>query len=357
MNNILSNTPTEQDSPTAGAPPVNVADDEKESNISPDTNIANQEGVEKEKKGAEAPESREQKTQTSKFKLKFGQQWKGKSSEELKGEIANQLKEQGLSDAPAEFIEGLANKVSGELHKKKRWQSFRKIFSAAVLSSILIAIASFTALIAQTAEKYVSREDLRTSLTNAVLKDSNIDDIKLVYQHEVSTPSVSIWPIIKPHLYYETSSLTLPQALSDIKILKLTTEKALDARDLELLNKINALVLDHNKFNPFDGLDEQSLRDFRGITIKLTEDEYEKIKDELLNLNSAIKEKNNLIGQYLSSSNLSLYVSMGAFVFSILVTIWQLLPKSRSTNSQAIAEAIEAINEQRHKKTRKFSLS
>lgn len=355
MSDAVLNTITEHEkSIVADALPVDVVDEErKDSGISVGASSTDVAGDEIEEKGVSEPGESKQKIRTDKFKLNIKDQWSGKSNDELKGEIVSQLKEQGLSDAPTEFIDQLLSKVSDHLRKKKRWQRFRSLFGLGVMVSVLVSIASFSALMSQTADRYVSREELRASLTNAIMKDSNIDDVKLVYQHETSIPSNSIWPFIKPHLYYEANSLTLLQVLNDLKVLKLTTGGSLETKDVEFVDKLNSLVLDHNKFNPFDGLDDQSLRDFRGISIKLTEPEYEKIKDELLNLNSAIKEKNNLISQYLSSSNLSLYVSMGAFLFSIIVTIWQFFPKNKLTHKQIIAEAIETINEQRDRYSKK----
>lgn len=350
----MLNTTEHEKAIAADALPMDIVDEErKESNISVGTDSIDVVGDEVEEKGVSESGESNQKIPTDKFKLNILDQWRGKSNDELRREIESQLKEQGLSDAPAEFVDQLLNKVSKHLLKKRIWQRFRNLLSLGVMVGVLVSIASFSALIAQTADRYVSREELRTSLTNAILNDSNIDDLKLVYQHEVSIPSNSIWPFIKPHLYYEVNSLTLLQVLNDLKVLKLTAGNSLEAKDVDFLHKVNSLVSDHNKFNPFDGLDEQSLRDFRGISIKLTEPEYEKVKDELLNLNSAIKEKNSLISQYLSSSNLSLYVSMGAFLFSIIVTLWQIFPKNKLTHKQIIAEAIEAINEQRDRHSKK----
>lgn len=274
------------------------------------------------------------------FKLKIKDQWRGKSQEELRREIQSQLKEEGLSDAPKEFVDQLARGVARELGKKTRSQNIKSLFRVSVLASVAITVASFASLMSQTAEKYVPREELRAALTNAILKDCDIDDIKLVYQNEVNIPAETIWPLVKPHLYYEKASLSLLTVLNDLKVLKLKSGDALDSKDVSFVSKVNILIAEHNKVNPFDGLDEQSLRDFRGISYKLNEVEYDKIQDELLNLNSAIKEKNSLIGQYLNSSNLSLYVSVAAFIFSIIVTLWQFLPNRKSSQKQLIAEAI-----------------
>lgn len=269
------------------------------------------------------------------------EQWRNKSQAELKGEIEGQLKEQGLSDAPAEFIDQLVQNVSRDLSKRTRWENLKSFFSLTLMASMVVVVVSFLSVMYQAADKYVPREELRRALTNAIANSTDIDDIKLVYQYEVNNPSETIWSLIKPHLFYERSTLTLLQVLNDLKVSKLTSDKSLEAKESEFVSQVNALVLEHNKVNPFDGLDEQSLRNFRGISYKLTRDEYEKIKDELLNLNSAIKQKNNIITQYLGSSNLSLYVSVGAFGFSILVTLWQFLPSRRSSQKQLISEVMK----------------
>lgn len=297
-------------------------------------------GGQQSSKGEVGQEYQGLKFRAGEFKLKIKEQWRGKSQEELRREIQSQLKEQGLSDAPKEFVDQLARGVAKELGKKTRSQNIKSIFRFGVLASVAITVASFSALMSQTADKYVPREELRTALTNAIVKNSNIDDIKLVYQSEVNIPAETIWPLIKPHLYYEKASLSLLAVLNDLKVLRLKSGEALDSEGVNFISQVNVLIAEHNKVNPFDGLDEQSLRDFRGISYKLSEVEYDKIKDELLNLNSAIKEKNNLIGQYLNSSNLSLYVSVAAFIFSIIVTLWQFLPNRKTSQKQLIAEAI-----------------
>lgn len=283
----------------------------------------------------------QKKFRATEFQLEIEDKWQDKSHAELRREIENQLKEQGLSDAPNEFIDQLVYKVIKDLGRKKRSQNLKSFFKASVLVSVAISVAAFMGAMSSLADRYVPREELRAALTNAIVKDSSIDDIKLIYEFEVNdSPVGTIWPLLKPYLYYEKSSLSLLQVLNDLKIVKLKSDNEFNDQDLEFISRVNSLVVEHNKVNPFDGLDEQSLRDFRGISMKLNEVEYDKVKDELLNLNSAIKQKNSLISQYLSSSNLSLYVSIVAFAFSVIVTIWQFFPTRKATQKQLIADVV-----------------
>lgn len=279
-------------------------------------------------------------SQQAEFQLEIGDKWRDKSHAELRREIESQLKSQGLSDAPDEFIDHLVTNVSKDLRKRTRSQRLKNLLKTSMIAVMMITFATFLNLISERTDGYVPREELRAALTNAIDKGASFDDVKLVYQHEINGNSdATIWSLINPHLYYEKSTLSLLLVLNDLKVVKLTASKGLDVKDVGFISKVDALVLDHNKVNPFDGLDEQSSRDFRGISYKLSADEYEKIKDELLNLNSAIKQKNSLIGQYLSSSNLSLYVSIAAFIFSVVVAVWQLYPR-KASQKQLIAEVV-----------------
>ncbi|WP_153774976.1 hypothetical protein [Pseudomonas sp. MNR3A] len=278
--------------------------------------------------------------QPTEFQLEIEDKWRDKSHAELRREIEGQLKSQGLSDAPKEFIDHLVSNISKDLRKKTRSQRIKNLVKSTIIAFIVAAFAALLSVMTEKAERYVSRGELRAALTNAIQKNASFDDVKLVYQHEIdSNPVDTIWPLVKPHLYYQKNTLSLLLVLNDLKVMKLTAVDGLEDKDIDFISKVDALVLDHNRVNPFDGLDEQSLRDFRGISYKLNKDEYEKIKDELMNLNSAIKLKNSLIEQYLSSSNLSLYVSVAAFIFSIIVAIWQLFPR-KANQKQLMSEVV-----------------
>ncbi|AJQ48247.1 MULTISPECIES: hypothetical protein [Pseudomonas] len=286
----------------------------------------------------------EEKFPASEFQLSIEDKWQDKSHDELRAEVENQLKGQGLSDAPPKFIDELVLKIYNDLGAKRRTQRIKAFFKVIVLSCLALSFAGLMGSMSRMAESYVSREEVRGALTNVILKGANIDDVKLVYLSEVSgNPVDSIWPYLKPYLYYEKGSLTLLQVLNDLKVARLKGEQKLDDQDLGFIAQIDSLVLEHNKVNPFDGLDEQSLRDFRNISLKLNGVEYDKVKDELLNLNSAIKEKNRLIGQYLSSSNWSLYVSIFGVIFSVgVVVVGQIFSMRKPSQKQLI---IDALNE------------
>lgn len=279
-------------------------------------------------------------SQQAEFQLEIGDKWRDKSHAELRREIESQLKSQGLSDAPDEFIDHLVTNVSKDLRKRTRSQRLKNLLKTSMIAVMMITFATFLNLISERTDGYVPREELRAALTNAIDKGASFDDVKLVYQHEINGNSdATIWSLINPHLYYEKSTLSLLLVLNDLKVVKLTASKGLDVKDVGFISKVDALVLDHNKVNLLMVWMNRVRVIFVGFRISLVRMSTKKIKDELLNLNSAIKQKNSLIGQYLSSSNLSLYVSIAAFIFSVVVAVWQLYPR-KASQKQLIAEVV-----------------
>lgn len=274
-------------------------------------------------------------------RIKWSSKWKKQSKEEIRKEVEKQILEQGIEDAPEDLIDEIVTDITKDVSKKSSAQKVKGLFRLSVLISASFSLLVFIILLLQVNDRFIPKEELQESLINALDKNVKLDDLKLVYQSESEPLSDSFWPILKPKFYYKKEDISLLSVLEDIKVKHLKSPDALSTENELLLTKVNEVIDQHNKVNPFDGLDNQSLKDFRSITDKLEPEQHKKIQDELLNLTASIKEKNRLIGQYLSSSNFSLYVSIAAFIFSILVTLWQFLPNRRLSQKQLIAEAIK----------------
>ncbi|MBO7928090.1 hypothetical protein J5X91_17795 [Pseudoalteromonas sp. K222D] len=281
------------------------------------------------------------KEKDSGIKIKRPKDWRSKSYKELKEEVRKQFVEQGHDDVPDDIVEQIVDDITKDVAKRKIRQNVFSFVRLTLVASISVLTLSVFMLIFQTSDKFISKEELQIDITNAINKDIKLDDLKMVYRKQSSVYSNSLWPIVKPHLFYEKSSLTLITVLEDIKSKHLIKNSELVESDNKELKIIDAMTSEYNKINPFDGLDEQDIRDFKNISSSLSVEAYEKINDEIFSLTSSLKVKNNLINQYLNSSNLSLYISLSAFIFSVLVTLWQLLSSRRSSQKQLVAEAIK----------------
>ncbi|WP_024873578.1 hypothetical protein [Tolumonas lignilytica] len=277
------------------------------------------------------------------FSIKAKKTWFNKSHDEIIEEIRRQLDEQNVTDVDDNMIEKIAKDIEKELKiraasKKTRLFAPLKLF---MLLSILVTTISFSFLLIQGNNKFISKADTKTALHNALNKDISLDDLKLVYSKSTDNIANSIWVLLKPQYFYDKNKTNLNDVLQDIKIDIITQKEITSKEDGFLLTKINQYIQEYTKLNPLDGLNEQDKRDLKNIYSKLSADNYTLISDDLSSLTSSIKNKNDLINQYLNSSNLSLYISIAAFVFSVLITIWQLLPGRRISQKQIIAEAIK----------------
>lgn len=277
----------------------------------------------------------------SEIKIKTSKSWHSKSYKELKAEVRKQIEDQGHEDVPEEIIEEIVDNITKDVAKRKVRQNFFSFIRLSLVASIGVLTLSIFMLIYQSSDKYIGKDELQLDVINALNKNIPLDDLKMVYRKRSSVYSSSLWPIVKPHLFYEKSSLTLIMVLEDIKSKILVKASDLSDVDIKQLETISSMTAEYNKVNPFDGLDEQDIRDFKNISSNLPDNLYAEINDEILSLTSSLKVKNNLINQYLTSSNLSLYISLSAFIFSVFVTIWQLLSSRRSTQKQLVAEAIK----------------
>lgn len=287
-------------------------------------------------------------TQEAKKKFRFAsvkiqrsKDWNKKSFKQIRKDVHKQFVEAGIDEVPDEIVDKFVDEITEDVIKKKYRQNVFSALRIALALTLVTFVVLVTSLLIDVSGKYVGKTEIASSMTNTINKDVSLDDIKMVYAKERSVTVDNFWPVFKPHLYYEKTDLTLHKVLQDIKAELLTKDDSLTSEELTFLDKLNGLLSEYNKVNPFDGLDEQDLRDFKGLSIKLDSTSYQKVEDEILSLTSSMKLKNSLIHQYLSSSNTSLYISIAAFVFSVIISIWQLLSSRKSSQKQLIYEAMK----------------
>ncbi|WP_146441398.1 hypothetical protein [Vibrio kanaloae] len=271
-------------------------------------------------------------------------EWNKKTYEQIRKDVREQLVDAGWVDVPDEVVDKFVDDIAQDVIKKKHRQSVFSALRLALVATLLTFIALVGSLLIDVGGKFVGKAEITHSIANTIHKGVVLDDIKMVYTKEKNVTVNNFWPILKPHLYYEKADLTLLKVLQDLKASLLVQDDLLSNEQSEFLVKINSLLAEYNKVNPFDGLDEQDLRDFKGLSYKLDKESYKKIEDEVLSLTSSMKLKNNLIHQYLSSSNTSLYISIAAFIFSVIISIWQLLTSRKSSQKQLIYEAMKEHN-------------
>ena len=262
-----------------------------------------------------------------------------KTREEIRKEVERQLLEQGGEDIPNEVKEKILDDIVGSVTNKKKKESFinkARLFATLTLFAVL---ASAVSTILSTGGPYVSKENMQKDMLCAINNGADIETLKVVYKSRL-VPQRGILTLFSQDRYYTAASLTLLDVINDIKTNIYTGSATLSDKDKALIDSLNTLLKEYRKINPFDGLDESQRRDFMNIKNKIPEQSYDLVCDDVNSLVIDIKHKNELINRYLSSSNVSLYVSIAAFIFSIGLAIWQILPRSRATQRQIIRQAL-----------------
>lgn len=93
---------------------------------------------------------------------------------------------------------------------------------------------------------------------------------------------------------------------------------------------LNNIISENEKHNPFDKLEENQKYNFETIQQKL-DSNYVKIAPDITKIVDEMYNKNQLIAEYLNNSELSLKISIGALIVTILLSMYQIIQNRRSS--------------------------
>ena len=260
----------------------------------------------------------------------------------IKDGVVEQLKEHGLYEdgKDDELVESIVDEITGNVRRREFKSSLfsrLRVFTLLAMGLVLM-LTSF--LLFQLDGKFVEKVSIKSSISQAVVNQATLNELKTVFSLK-STPTQEIFgPLFSPNSYYRVDSLTL-QVIFDELIVDILTSDNLPDKNKTLKVALDQLLIQYLKVNPFEGLDANDKKDLSNISTKLDSINFKLISPEIEGVTQSLKVKNSLIREYLNSSNMSLYISLAAFVFSILIAIWQFLPTAKSSQRQLISEAIK----------------
>lgn len=112
--------------------------------------------------------------------------------------------------------------------------------------------------------------------------------------------------------------------------------------DSMYLHRLNSLISQNSQTNPFEGLDPNQKFLFENIRQKL-DSSYIKVEPEINKLTDEMKNRNQLVNEYLSQSSISFTISIIALIFSLIISAYQIYQSYKSGKN--IVRSIEAIRE------------
>jgi len=264
--------------------------------------------------------------------------------EKIKQGVIEELKNHGISEASDRIVDSMVDDITGSVRRRELRNSVVSRLRTATLVLMFVVLFLLMMFIIKLDGKFIEKSLVKQSISQAISNDADLNELKIIFSFK-SEPTQDIFgPLIKSSGYYKVDNLTLQHILDELKV-DLLTSSEFDDDNRKLRTSLDAALEEYLKINPFEGLDDNDKKDLSNITIKLGADSYKIIQPEIEGLTESLKVKNSLIREYLNSSNMSLYISMSAFVFSILVVVWQFLPNAKASQRQLITEAIKEHSE------------
>ncbi len=219
---------------------------------------------------------------------------------------------------------------------KSRFSTVKEIF-AAIIFVFVFFIGLTMANIIGSDELYFSKS-IKVNIELAIRKKANLKIVKHIYSNR-KLESKNILDIIKTKDRY-LNTIQLTTILKDL--LEDHYTDSLSVVDDWYIERINALIIEHNQINPFDKLDLSQKSMFENVRFKL-DSNYLTISNDINKIVDDLDEKNNLVTEYLNRSNQSFYISIIALILTLAFSSYQIF-QSKSLKAKYIQKILTEIN-------------
>ncbi|MDB4838113.1 hypothetical protein OAH87_06590 [Marinomonas sp.] len=262
------------------------------------------------------------------------------AKEKIKAGVIEELEDIGINDADDDLVNSIVEDITGDVRRKEFRNGFISKLRLATMFAMAAVLTMATLLLFQINGKFVDKVSIKNNITLAISNKASLSELKTIFEYKANPTQELLGPLLSNDNYYRKEDLTLQKVLEELKV-DILTSNSLDASAITMKNSLNIVLQEYLTVNPFEGLDDNDKKDLSNITAKLSDESYKLITPEIEGVTESLKVKNSLIREYLNSSNMSLYISLAAFIFSILVVLWQYLPNARASQKQLIADAIK----------------
>lgn len=188
-----------------------------------------------------------------------------------------------------------------------------------LIISLALAVVSASLLLFLYGDDAVEKSPLTKQMVSAIKNGGDLDTIKHIYERRKKT----IRPIIKKNSgeYYPYDvpfSLVLNDILGDYY--------SSDPFSLDSLfqSRLSSMIQENEYRNPFDNLEDSQRVYFENVRV-ICGDKYVSFSDDMNMIASELSTKNQLVTKYLKRSNMSFAISIIALVFTIVLSVWQIL--------------------------------
>lgn len=175
-------------------------------------------------------------------------------------------------------------------------------------------------------EGYSNQKEVSTVITKAISNGADLDSIQIIFENREISDSffTRIYP--KPDNVYE-EPIKLENVLGDIK-----SQQFMNKPDDSTLQKLNLLIEEHRKSDPFATLQELQRERFNNVRAKLG-DQYTLVEGDVVKISEELAKQNDLVKEYLATSTASFWISIIGLFLSISLSGYQLYKSNKQVMS------------------------
>ncbi len=175
-------------------------------------------------------------------------------------------------------------------------------------------------------EGYSNKEEISTVITKAISNGADLESIQILFENREVSDSFITRIYLKPDNVYE-EPIKLEDVLGDIK-----SQLFMNKPDDSTLQKINLIIEEHRKSDPFAILQDLQRERFNNVRTKLGE-QYPLVEADVVKISEELAKQNTLVKEYLATSTASFWISIFGLFFSISISAYQLYKSNKQVVS------------------------
>ena len=168
--------------------------------------------------------------------------------------------------------------------------------------------------------KRFAKQDIQAKIITTVRHGGTLESVKHIYAARIYK-NYDITDLLRSssnEYYYEPTSLSF--ILNDILVEAYQRDLY---KDSVYIASLSRMLIEHERKNPFDDLEDSQRATFENILIKLG-DNYEIIQSDVSKLANEVNNQNKLVYKYLNKSTQSYVISIIALIVTIIALGYQI---------------------------------
>lgn len=225
--------------------------------------------------------------------------------------------------------------------KRIRLKLFALLMSLIIVLMMMVSLVSYGFLKMEDGKffrKDLVQEDLKLIVSNG----GGLDIIKHAFLVFPLASQFSVLISSSDEYYSPRTPLSL--ILNDLRL------EAFKTGDKTILPVLESLISEYEEVNPFDNLPAGQKDRFENVRVKSGED-YLKISNDVNGIAEELRQKNLLVGDYLSDSKMSFWISICAVFLSLVIGGYQILSARPETMKRLFLDVLSTRDKDRNKKT------